>query len=239
MISTLSKFTKINDNANKMPTRFNSSLPINIEVLNSMSMNRYKLLIGRKEHTTKSQKNLKVGSKYWGSFGETKDNVIAISNLYLKPSFLQDEENFLNIECTEFLKQFEEQEKPLETFKIWILNNLADIDINKKRFQIHTNMLLALKKNIIHLPLVHNGKITLLQFSYNHSDPDFYCTFENLGPIKGRIYKNILDLEVLFEKTYYFLTKEIEKFDIVANISINKQINPLYETDELILDLKG
>jgi len=58
-----------------LPLRFNSSLPISIEVLKSLPMNRYKLLLGNKEFTTKSQKKLKEKAKYWGNFGKSKDGI--------------------------------------------------------------------------------------------------------------------------------------------------------------------
>ncbi len=236
MMNNISKLSKIDANVNtKSSMRFNGSLPINIEVIKTLSMNRYKLLLGTKEFTTKSQKKLERGAKYWGSFGEGKAGIITISNLCKKPNFLQSDSGFLDIELSEFLAQISLVQSPLSTFKEWLIENLEKDDIKKDKFIIFSDMLLALKENIIHLPLKHNGKTTLLQIKLNSSYMEFYCAFENLGPMHSYISKGVFNLDVLYEQTYYFLKKS----NIATNISILKPIEPLYNSDKLILDLKG
>ncbi len=236
MMNTISKLSKIDAKANaKNPMRFNGSLPISIEVLKSLGLDRYKLLLGTKEFTTKSQKKLEEGTRYWGSFGEGKAGIITISNLIEKPNFLQNDEGFLDIELSEFLAQIAEVPSPISTFKEWIIENLANNEIKKNSFRLFSEMLLALKEDIIHLPLKHNNKTTLLQVKLGSGYMEFYCAYENLGPMRGYIHEGVFNLEVLFNKTQYFLKKS----NIATNISINKLIEPLYNSDKLILDLKG
>jgi hypothetical protein len=235
-MNTISKLSKIDANANsKSSMRFNGSLPITIEVLKNLGMDRYKLLLGTKEFTTKSQKKLERGAKYWGSFGEGKAGIITISNLIKKPNFLQSNSGFLDIELSEFLAQIAQVESPISTLKEWIIENLEKDDTKKDKFLIFSDMLLSLKDDIIHLPLKHNGKTTLLQVKLGPKYMEFYCAFENLGPMHGYISSGVFNLEVLFDKTYYFLKKS----NIATNISISKPIEPLYSSDKLILDLKG
>lgn len=239
MIGTISKLAQINANKTNNNLRFNGSLPISITVLKSLGLDRYKLLLGTKNFTTKSQRKLEHGAKYWGSFGEGKNGIVTISNLIKKPTFLQNEEYFLDIECTEFLSQIIQVESPISTFKEWILENLEKEETKKTKFSIFTQMLLALKEGIIHLPLKQEGNLNILQLKTSYNQTEFYCAFENLGPMVGSFKNGILNLEVYFNKTQYFLTKQLNKSDIVSNIIINKQIEPFFSFDKLILDLKG
>lgn len=239
MIGTISKLSQIDANQSNKNIRFNGSLPISITVLKSLGLDRYKLLLGTKNFTTKSQRKLKDGAKYWGNFGEGKNGIVTISNLIKKPSFLQNEEYFLDIECAEFLSQVIQVESPISTLKEWILENLEKDETKKIKFSIFSQMLLALKEGIIHLPLKQNKNLNILQIKTSYDYLEFYCAFENLGPMVGSFKNGILNLEVYFNKTQYFLTKQLNKSDIVSNININKQIEPFFSFDKLILDLKG
>ncbi|MBL0686728.1 MAG: hypothetical protein JJV95_05190 [Sulfurospirillum sp.] len=235
MINTISKLTKMNTNENsKKSLRFNSSLPITIEVIKNLGLDRYKLLLGTKEFTTKSQKKLECGGKYWGSFGEGKAGIITISNLIKKPNFLQQDKEFLDIELSDFLSQISQVESPISTFKEWIKENLAKDEIEKNTFKIFSIMIIALKKNIMHLPLKHNKKNTLLQIKLEIDNIELYCGYDNLGPMRGYIKQGILTLEVFYNQTLFFLNKS----NIATNISINKLIEPLYSSDKTMLNLK-
>jgi hypothetical protein len=235
MINTISKLVNIDTNINaKGSMQFNGSLPITIEVLKNLGLDRYKLLLGKKEFTTKSQKKLELGSKYWGSFGENKNGIITISNLIKKPTFLQKDDEFLDIELSDFLTQISEVPSPISTFKEWIIENLENDKTKKNHFILFSDMLLALKNDIIHLPLQHNGKTNLLQIKLGPNYMEFYCAFNSLGPLKGHINGGVFNLEVLFDKTYYYLKKS----NVATFIKTTKPIEPLYNSDKLILDLK-
>lgn len=232
MINSISKLSKVAKISNQdLPLRFNSSLPISIEVLKSLPMNRYKLLLGNKEFTTKSQKKLKEKAKYWGNFGKSKDGIITISNLVQMPSFLQSEDGCLNIELEEFLQELKEIDS--KKFKEWILNNLENSD--KLKFKIFATMLLALKEGVVHIPLLFDGKNTLLQIK----NREFYISFENLGPMRGIFENQKLKIDILFPKSLYFLSKKADELRLEIDFSIKEDILPLFEKDKLILDLKG
>jgi len=239
MIKAISKLSQINASQINNNLKFNGSLPISITVLKSLGLDRYKLLLGTKKFTTKSQKNLDNGAKYWGSFGEGKNGIITISNLIKKPSFFQNENEFLDIQCTEFLNQIIKVNSPISTFKEWILEHLEKEETKKLEFRIFSQMLLALKDGIIHLPLKQNNQANILQIKMSNGYSEFYCAFDNLGPMKGLFYKGTLNLEVSFKKTHYFLTKQMKKNNISAQINANSKIEPFYSFDKLLLDLKG
>lgn len=243
MINTLSKLSSINTQQNNAnPLRFNGSLPINIEVLEKLNLNKYKLLLGTREFTTRSKKKLELGKKYWGSFGEGKDGIITISNLTKKPNFLQNNESFLDIECIDFLEELKKNEYILDTLKEWILNNLAKEEIQKDTFKLLSQMLLALKDGFVHLPLKHKSKPHIIQFKIIEDYLEFYIGFENIGPIKGNIFKNngniTIYLKIYFEKSLYLLQKELEEMGISAQINIDKNIQPIYEANKMILNLQ-
>lgn len=220
---------------NRNPMRFNGSLPINIKVLEKLNFDRYKILLGTREFTTKSQKELEQGAKYWGSFAEGKAGIITISNLIKKPNYLQSDSYFLDIDLKDFLTQLAEVPSPISTFKEWILESLAKDETGKTQFLIYSDMLLALKEGIIHLPLKYNDTATILQVKLSNSNMEFYCAYENLGALRGYVSKGNFDLEVLFNQTLFFL-KEV---DIASYIKVSKPIDPLYNSEKLMLDLKG
>ncbi|WP_458701449.1 hypothetical protein ACKGJI_04865 [Sulfurospirillum sp. 1307] len=232
MINNISKISKIQRISNPdLPLKFNSSLPISIEVLKELPLDRYKLLLGNREFTTKSQKKLKEKNRYWGNFGKSRDGIITISNLKQMPTFMQDDSNFLDIEMEDFLENL--KNISLINFKQWIMDNLEKA--GKKEFKIFATMLLALKNEVIHLPFKKNNKLNLVQIKNN----EFYMSFENLGPIRGIFENQKLKIDILFSKSLYFLSKKADDINLNIDFSIKEDILPLFEIDKLILDLKG
>lgn len=245
MINTLSKVSSVLSNANQQQNiRFNGSLPITITVLEVMSLERYKLLLGSREFTTKSQKKLEKGAKYWGNFGENKDGIITISGLLKKPSFFQNSSLFLDMQIDTLLQEFAIVPSPIRSFKNWILENLALKETDKETFKALSIILLALNEKVIHLPFKSAGKPILVQFhSLFDNSLEFYLAYENLGPMRGTLVvdkgEKSLYLNVLFEKSFLYLRKELEKLDIISHMNIDKNIVPLYDMDKLMLDVKG
>lgn len=234
MMNAISKLSNI-QNASANSLRFNGTLPINIKVLEKQGFGRYKLKLGNRDFTTKSQKDLEVGSMYWGNFGEGKDGIITISNLYKKPDFLQNDSDFLDIEMSDFLTQLKDVNSPISTIKEWLLENLGKKETSKNEFKIYAKMLFALKKGVIFLPLKHNGIGNIIQIKPQYGFSEFYCCFDNLGVMRGFFKEEIERIDVLFNKTLYFL----KKANIANSIHINKNIEPLFEDDNLMLNLKG
>lgn len=244
MISTLQKLAGIGStitDSRASTINFNANLPITIEVLKQLDRDRFKLKLGRKELTTKSQKNLKEGKRYWGNFFEGKGGILTISNLTLQPYIFQSDAHFLDISLEPMMKN----SFSFEEWKAFLIQNLLDEHTSKETFATLSHMLVALSKHTIHLPLLREGKKYLLQFK-NSSNPDqlrFYAGFENLGPIQGTITQHNglleMEIEVLYDKSLFFLQKESHKFDMITHISIAKDILPLYDLNDLLLDLKG
>lgn len=245
MINGISKLTSAISKAEARDNiRFNSSLPITISVLEKLPRDRYKLLLGNREFTTKSLKRLDKGAKYWGNFGESKDGIITISGLLKKPTCLQDDGIFIDIDVIDFLKEYKEFQFPSRNYKNWLLNNLALKDIDRALFKTFSFMLLAQNESIIHLPFKSYEKPILVQFDSSFDQEiNFYLAYENLGPIKGILQKEndtiSLSIKVLFEKSFYFLKRELALVDIVSHIGIDKRIEPLFDVDKTMLDIKG
>ncbi|MBE0491054.1 MAG: hypothetical protein IBX44_02260 [Sulfurospirillum sp.] len=243
MISTLSKINKTLSASDKSSNiQFNAALPISITVLERLEMDRYTLLLGNRKFKTKSQKKLRSGAKYWGNFGESKDGIITISGLLEKPSLFQDGVHFLPFEYQEFMQKLIKQTDAMRVFKEWLIDNLADKNTDRANFMILSDMLLALQKNIFHLPLMGDSKPFLIQFQAYTNELEFYLAHENLGPLKGFLIQtketSSLRLEVFFEKTLYFLQQEFDKINLQADLQIKKNISPLYDKNMLTLDLQ-
>ena len=75
-ISQVGKILKATNRLN-IPTEFNASLPITIEVKKQINPIRYILKLGRKEVETKSYTPLEIGAKYKAQINQT-DNKIEI-----------------------------------------------------------------------------------------------------------------------------------------------------------------
>jgi len=242
MISTLQRLAGIGTNIvdhSASAINFNANLPITIEVLKQLGHDRFKLKLGRKELTTKSQKNLKEGKKYWGNFFQGKGGILTISNLYPQPSLFQSDDNFLPLSLDTLLTPH----FSMENWKAFLIHHLSDENTHKELFSALSIMLLALSKGIVHLPLFIKEKKMLLQFAGAEKNITFYVAFENLGPIQGRLSLSNHDvkayLEVAYEKTLYFLQKEMHKLGIITELSLCNEIQPLFDSNDLLLDLKG
>lgn len=244
MISTLQTLagigTKIVDNS-QSSINFNGNLPISIEVLKQLELGRFKLKLGRKELTTKSNKNLKEGKKYWGNFFQGQGGILTISNLCIQPEMFQSYDSFLQEKDADF---FESMVQESEKLKDFLLYQLSESPLNKEQFTIFSSMLLALKKGVVHLPFLKEGKKTLLQFRYNNENTiEFYAAFENIGPLEGLLERRNatfeLTLHAAYDKSLLYLEKELDKLDIITKLSLQQEIVPLYDTNDLTLDLKG
>ena len=79
-ISQVGKILKATNRLN-MPTEFNSTLPLTIEVKKQINPIRYIIQLGKKEIETKSYTPLEVGSKYKAEI-EQNNSKIEIKNLF-------------------------------------------------------------------------------------------------------------------------------------------------------------
>lgn len=239
MISTLQKLVGIQanaTNAHALAVNFNANLPVNVEVLKQMDASRYRLRVGRKELTTKSQKPLCEKETYWGNFSQVQGGILTLSHLWKQPRVFQEKAYFIDAPLEGLI---DDAHFSLPVLKQALLDELLAQNIDKTLFTTFSYMLLALSKEVIHLPLLDEGRRTLFQCKPEANDLSFYIAFENLGPIQGIITENHLHLEVMYEKSLYFLEKELPKLDMIATLCLTKEIYPLFDTNELSFDIKG
>ena len=239
MISTLQKLAGIGTNPLPSPhpaINFNSNLPINVEVLKKLDTLRYRLKIGRKELTTKSQKPLHEGEHYWGNFSGGEGGILTLSNLTRQPLLFQHLSYFLEIPLHDILQP---ATFSMVSFKSLLVQMLSSESLCKDAFNALSFMLLALNHDVVHLPLHQESKRTLLQFKAYEEGYRFYAAFENLGPIEGTITHNGISIAAQYDKSLYFLDKVVSKLDKIKSLTLQHTIQPLFDAKELSLDLKG
>ncbi|MCF6173899.1 MAG: hypothetical protein L3J44_09010 [Campylobacteraceae bacterium] len=222
----------------------NNNLPISISVLNETYNHKYRLLLGNREITAKSRKKLLKNHKYWGDLNSTKDGILSISDLIIKPKIFNSDLAFMQIEKDIFFQTLIEQKTPFKEIKKSIIKKMANDETSKNEFLTLSYILLAFEKGVFHMPAIINEKKILLQFRENSDkNIEFYLAFENLGAIKGIMtsLKNInsLNISVMFEKSLYFLKQAIDNEEYNANYTIDKDIEPLFNSSEILLDIKG
>ncbi|MDX1809902.1 MAG: hypothetical protein R3331_10210 [Sulfurospirillaceae bacterium] len=244
MINQVSKIINTSQRFDSSNITFNTNLPMSITVLEKLYTNQYKLLLGRKELMAKSKNKLNVKKKYWGILKENKENILHISNLIQKPEIFNTDMEFLDIESKFFFKLLTEDKNPIKTIKKKIIDKMADTATTKEQFLTLSQILLAQSEGIFHFPVIIEDRKVLLQFNiHNDSSTYFYLALENLGPISGKMTldNNIptLELGVLFEKSYDLLKKELENNTINTYISLKSEILPLFDSSEVLLDMKG
>jgi hypothetical protein len=228
-VSKLGKILKATNRLN-MPTEFNASLPIKIEVKKQLSPIRYLLQLGHKELETKSYKNLEIGGKYLGEVLQ-KESSINIKNLTKIPKIFDD--------IPEDIKTFMPEDSK---YKEEILKHLANSN-TKADFLFYTNLLLAFQKNIKHLIINEDGKKSLHQIKKEKKRVKFYSFFSNLGAISGEIFYDdiyYLNLMVEFQNSIHIIKKhlkELKNFEVTIS---QDSSTPLFEISEAgILNLKG
>lgn len=239
MISTLQRLAGIRQDVvqgSNSSINFNANLPINVEVLKQLDPSRYRLKLGRKELTTKSQKPLREGEMYWGNFSQANGGILTLSQLFRQPTLFQNKDYFLDatLESLIDIEAFS-----LTSYKEALLGELLKANIDKILFTTLSYMLLALNKGVVHLPFLSENKRTLIQFSLQKGGYAFYIASENLGPLKGKVNNQQVWIHAMYEKSLYFLEKELPKLDMIATFSLQKEVHPLFDTHELSLDLKG
>jgi predicted DNA-binding protein (UPF0251 family) len=91
MIDTINKIASIQKTANNQTKEFNSTLPVTIKVISQSGPLRYLLELGNTKLSTKSLKELEIGSSYWGELNKKTKSSINLSKLIKKPKILQQD----------------------------------------------------------------------------------------------------------------------------------------------------
>ena len=237
-ISQVGKILKATNRLN-MPTEFNASLPITIEVKKQINPIRYILKLGKKEVETKSYTPLEIGGKYKAQINQT-DNKIEIKNLKKIPNIFNKFPNSIKYGIDDLLK--DDPLKSPDKYKTFLMKNLAQAN-NQQEFVFYSQMLLALNQEVYHL-FINDEKKSLIQLKPKKKKLKFYGFFENLGGIGGEIYlidEIYLDLMVEFHNSLYLIEKHLSDLKgIIINSIKQENLTPLFEiSGENILNLKA
>jgi len=221
-VSKLGKILKTLNRVNA-PSVFNSTLPVKIEVKKELNPITYLIKLGNKEVETKSFVPLKVGAKYMAQIKELKSN-IQITNLREFPKILETLEKVT-------IKTVDSQNKDE------VIKHLLQTQ-NKNDFLFLTNVLIALQKKIYHL-VINEKRKGLLQYKYKKNRLKFYACFSHLGEIEGEIYLHTLTIYSPYEATISLINAHKEELKDFEVITIKKDVKPLYEFTNTLLDLKA
>ncbi len=213
ILKTLNRFSYIGE--------FNENLPVKIEIKKQLDKFNYLIDLGnKKEIISKSTEKLNTG-KYFAVVKEKAGN-IQITNLKKIP------------EIFDFLEKTDFKEKHFS--KEIILNHLAHSS-NKTEFIFFMNMLMALHKKIYHYIL--KEKKALLQYKYQKNKIKFYALFNNLGEIEGEIYLKQLKIYSPFENTLNLIREYSDTIQYEVITILKKEIKPLFEFRENLINIKA
>jgi len=216
LLKVLNKFEGIGE--------FNTKLPVKIEIKNQIDEFNYLINLGnKKDLITKSKIKLLPG-KYFANIKEFSGNV-QISNLKPLPKLALLLEN-LNIKF---------KDKALN--KDAVLNHLAN-SVSKNEFLFFTNVLLALQKKIHHFVITEKKK-ALMQYKFNKNKLQFYAVFNNLGEIEGEIFSNNLYIYSPYKNVLRLINENSNEINLYVKTFLKKDIKPIYEFSENLLNLKA
>lgn len=224
----------------------NGTLPVKIKVLSKLYGMKYMMKIGNLETVTKSLKELDIGRSYWAVMQKNTLGSITLSNLTPQPKILEFSK-FFTMELKIVKEVFENSKgSPLSSFKQEVLTKLAN-SLNRDEFWFWTNVLLSMQQGVYTLPFRYDKKEHLLQLRKMASKEilNFYAIFPNLGEIDGVIKQFqdelFLELGVQFLSVKQALLQSVDELKgvIVSKIEVKKNITPLYEFNNALLDLKG
>lgn len=253
MISQINQIAKIQQILDQnQTTRFNSTLPISLKVLQKTGINRYLMLIGTQEMTTKSYQDLLEGKSYWAQMGKSSVGSILISKLTVQPKLMEMKEPPVKFTLQEFSRFFNEtaRQEGFAGFKTALLENLASSE-NRQEFLFNTNLFLSLQAGVITLPLWYEGRFSYLQMKKRklegteENSLEFYAAFPNLGPIQGLLVKHQEELGLLLSLQYpgakTLLEEELDALEGIDTIKLEllEKIVPFYEFRDSILDIRG
>ena len=253
MIGQISKLVKLDSLLTEAKlTRFNSLLPVKIDVLDQLENSRYKLLVGTKKLETKSNMKLDVGESYWGVLKDDKTKGLTLSNLLKQPKLLKNAKFIPKFSPTQ-LEAILKEDKPKEQMKIALLEHLSKAT-SKNEFMTTTSMIEALNAGVWTLVLKENQKEAIFQFKKKKSRKkggkveqeklEFYAGFSNLGPVDGVIEikddRKVLSLYLYYESSLNLLKNEIESIDLDVRLyKKDKTIEPLWSVLPTLLDVRG
>ncbi len=211
-----------------------------VDILKSLTENKYTVLLNNKTLTAHSDKPLSQGEKYWSLLSHTNTKSVQLTKLLKMPNILQDFKTSHTQYSLKDLQVILNSKNPSGSFKQNILEQLTQ-STTKEEFSSVSTLLLSLQNQVLTIPLSFHNYFSILQFKkrYNkktkRTQIDFYAALEALGPVSGLIATKQGDIEitlnVAFETTKTFLENDMKNFSYNLNIHLTEGIEPLYQTN--------
>ena len=254
MIQNITKLAKLNSLLGEAKiTKFNSLLPMKIDVLDELIPGKYKLLVGTKQLETKSNLKLDVGESYWGVMRDDPKKGITLSKLLKQPQLLKNMKNIPKFDLQSLNNLFT-KESPKAELKVVLLEHLSRAS-TRSEFMTITSMIEAINQNVFTFVFDQGGKEAIFQFKKRASKRktaksdedakiDFYAAFSNLGPVEGvvEVVKDIktLSLYLYYENSLEFLKRELDSIDMQVKLyKKDKTIEPIFNLTPALLDIRG
>lgn len=233
----------------KQVTMINASLPVLIEVLEKTSWWRYNLRFGTRIVSTKSQKSLEVGAKYYANIRTQSGGIININSLFKRPDGVGLNDALSLVERVFASISYEQNQANFNTQNSKNMQNLQNADFSwlfdeiKNRllacksvsdFEILCDMLLALKNGVISLPFAYDGFYCLAQMRAFSNALELYLLFGKFAPLIVRIRDGaFIGVATPYDSFSALLAKEL-KCEVFQT-----QIMPFYSQNSGIFNLKG
>ena len=233
----------------KQVTMINASLPVLIEVLEKTSWWRYNLRFGTRIVSTKSQKSLEVGAKYYANIRTQSGGIININSLFKRPDGvgLNDalslvERVFASISYEQNQANFNTQnsknmQNPQNADCSWLFDEIKNRLLACKSvsdFEILCDMLLALKYCVGSLACAYDGFYCLAQMRAFSNALELYLLFGKFAPLIVRIRDGaFIGVATPYDSFSALLAKEL-KCEVFQT-----QIMPFYSQNSGIFNLKG
>lgn len=245
-------FKFLNGLNSNTPVSINAKLPLSIEIKEKLTNIRYKIKMGNVELETKSYRSLEVGQKYWANVGNTKHGSLQISRLIKKPKIMESLINPTFSIKDRDIEVLLKEKDGFATLKRLLMDTLVSTT-SKEDFSFLTNTFLSFQDEVLSLPIEHSdGKISFVQlkkkrmFDNSKEAIEFYAIFNHLGAISGNIiYENSvasLYITVLYDSIKNILEESIPSLNKDINditIEVKRDINPIFEFKESLLDIRG
>lgn len=215
---------------------FNAKLPVSVEVIERLLLDKYILKLGTQKIECKSVKELEVGKKYWAELKRSSVGAILISNLVKKPELLDYIDYFFNFDSLENIVEILSDTK---SYRAMILDSLSNAK-SKKEFLFYTNILLSLQSRIVTVPIKIDSRFYFFQFKFEFDSVNIYFVFSNLAPIQIKFNIKNLSLLQIFSpyESVLNLIQEQEDYKL-DSLKLNRDIKPIFDFKNSLLDLKG
>lgn len=234
MIDRLLKIQKLNL-ASKISKEsvFNSTLPIKLKVLAKKAGMKYLLEVGARTLETKSHRELEVGGKYFAMMKTGRAGNIILSSLAPEPK----------LNKTPLWLDFDQSKELLSKNTFKEIGEFASEQLTKsstkEEFLQWAFLLSGLQKGVLSLNIKDGDKEHYTQVKKQKTNLEFYALFPNLGVLRGRISREILEIEVMYPTVAKFLNENLNDLEWRGEIkiSIASEIQPLFCMQEQLLNL--